>query len=108
MNRLRKIAENEELQNKQYDWNSLQNFLNCYEISNLEVYLRGGKLVRGTAVNPNGSIKGYADSHTWVERDGQIIDHMNWVDHKAQDEINPMRQNDLDSVLQRVEEYEEW
>lgn len=90
----------------QYNWDVLKRYFNCYEISNIEVYLRGGRLIRGTAINPNGVIPGYRDSHTWVERDGQIIDRMNWVDHKMETEVGPMTERNLEEVIEQAEEFE--
>jgi len=67
--------------------------LNCFQIHSVEVYLHGGTLVGGTAINPANQ-RHY--SHTWVRRFGKVIDLMGWTGHEPGDDIfGPMYQRDI-------------
>jgi hypothetical protein len=54
--------------------------LNCHQIAMVEVSARGGTIMRGWALPTWAS---YHVSHTWVERDGAIIEHLGMTSHTS-------------------------
>lgn len=63
------------MSNKQPLW--LYQGLNCFDTHVLEVFFNQGDLQIGTAIGPDG--QRYA--HTWVVRNGQIVDLFHWTGH---------------------------
>lgn len=53
--------------------------LTCFDRAVREIKKNGGELWSGFAVNPR---DGRRYSHTWVVRNGEVVDPMKWRDHE--------------------------
>jgi len=76
--------------------------LNCFQIHTVELMLsEGGKLQYGTAIAPDN----YRHSHTWIEKDGKIIDLFNWTEHKSEGYFDLPDQEHIDEWLHYTGKY---
>lgn len=70
--------------------------LNCFQIHTVELMLsEGGRLQHGTAIAPDN----YRHSHTWIEKDGKIIDLFNWTEHISEGYFDLPYKESIDAWL---------
>lgn len=72
--------------------------LNCFQIHSVKNEIEKGKLVYGTAIAPDG----HRHSHTWIDKNGKIIDLFNWTDHKPEGGANKIDKNEIKKIKKHL------